>query len=292
MLRSQTLKFALAIFIACNAAGADFRGASALEYTRKLVQLGPRWSGSPAHAKMQSTILADLKKLKCEIIEDDFQAQTPLGPLAMKNIIAKFPGKSGKAIAITGHYDTKKMPGFVGANDGGSSAGTLLEMGRALNAAVRRDTVYLVFFDGEEAVLNWSATDSLYGSRHLAGKWSGDGTLGKLKALINVDMTGDKDLNILRDPYSNAEIQSLIWKVADERGYGRYFKGKEQGVEDDHMPFLKLGVKAVDLIDFDYGENMAYWHTLLDTMDKLSANSFQIVGNVLMEVIGRLEDRQ
>ena len=288
----QTLKFALFLFVSLNAAGADFSGASALEYTRKLVQLGPRWSGSPAHAKMQSMMLAALKKLKCEVIEDDFQAQTPAGPLSMKNIIARFPGKSGKAIAISGHYDTKKMPDFVGANDGGSSAGTLLEMARALNGAVRRDTVYLVFFDGEEAVLNWSAADSLYGSRHLAGKWSQDGTLGKLKALINVDMTGDKDLNILRDQYSNAEIRDLIWKVANERGYGRYFNGREQGIDDDHIPFLKLGVKAVDLIDFDYGDNMAYWHTPLDTMDKLSANSFQVVGNVLLEAIMRLEDKQ
>ena len=292
MPRPQTLTFPLFLSIAFNSAGADFSGVSALEYTRKLVQLGPRWSGSPAHLKMESFILARLKKLKCEVIEDEFQAQTPAGPLAMKNIIARFPGKSGKAIAISGHYDTKKMPDFVGANDGGSSAGTLLEMARALNGAVRRDTVYLVFFDGEEAVLNWSPADSLYGSRHLAEKWSRDGPLGKLTALINVDMTGDKDLNILRDRFSNAEIRDLIWKAANDRGYGRYFNANEQGVEDDHLPFLKLGVKAVDLIDFDYGQNMAYWHTPLDTMDKLSANSFQVVGNVLLEVIGRIEDRQ
>ena len=292
MLRSQTLTLPLLLSIASNAPGADFSGASALEFTRKLVQLGPRWSGSPAHAKMQSTILAALKQYKCEVIEDDFQAQTPAGQVAMKNIIARFPGKSGSSIAVSGHYDTKKMLEFVGANDGGSSAGTLLEMARAMNGAVRRDTVYLVFFDGEEAVVNWSAADSLYGSRHLADKWSRDGTLSKLKALINVDMTGDKDLNILQEQYSNAEIRDLIWKTANDRGYGRYFTGKPQPVEDDHVPFLKLGVKAVDLIDFDYGDNMAFWHTPLDTMDKLSANSFQVVGNVLMEAIRRLEDKQ
>jgi glutaminyl-peptide cyclotransferase len=291
MLRPQTLIFPL-ILIAAAASGADFSGDAALENTRKLVQLGPRWSGSPAHTKMQALILAALRKYKCEIVDDSFQAATPSGAVAMKNIIVRFPGKSGKAVAITGHYDTKRMPNFVGANDGGSSAGLLLEMARALNGAVRRDTVYLVFFDGEEAVVNWSDTDSIYGSRHLAEKWSHDGTLGKLKALINVDMTGDKDLNILREYRSNAEIRALIWKTANDRGYGRYFSGRELAVEDDHMPFLKLGVKAVDLIDFDYGDNMAYWHTPLDTMDKLSANSFQVVGNVLMEVVRRLEDKQ
>ncbi len=292
MLRPQALILSIILLAGMNASCADFSGEAALENTRKLVQLGPRWSGSPAHSKMQSLLLSTIRKYKCEIVEDDFQARTPAGQVAMKNIIVRFPGNSGKAIVITGHYDTKRMPNFVGANDGGSSAGLLLEMARALNGAVRRDTVYLVFFDGEEAVVNWSETDSVYGSRHLAEKWSHDGTLGKTKALINVDMTGDKNLNILREYYSNAEIRELIWKTANDRGYRRYFTGKEQAVEDDHLPFVKLGVKAVDLIDFDYGDNMAFWHTPLDTIDKLSANSFQVVGNVLLEVIRRLEDKQ
>ena len=290
MQRSQTLMAMLAFSGICSAA--DFSGAAALENTRKLVALGPRWSGSPAHAKMQALILSTVRKYKAEVIEDNFQAQTPAGQIAMKNIIVRFAGNSGKAVAITGHYDTKKMTNFVGANDGGSSAGTLLEMARVLNGATRRDTVYLVFFDGEEAVVEWTATDSIYGSRHLAEKWSKDGTLGKLKALINVDMTGDKDLNIVYEHYSNGEIRDLIWKTASDRGYGKYFTRQEQPIEDDHTPFVKLGVKAVDLIDFDYGANMAFWHTPLDTMDKLSADSFQVVGNVLLEVIGRLEDKK
>lgn len=292
MLRPQALICFYLLSARMNAGSASFSGDAALENTRKLVQLGPRWSGSPAHAKMRTLILSALRKYKCEIVEDDFQARTPAGQVAMKNIIVRFPGKSGKAIAISGHYDTKRMPNFLGANDGGSSAGVLMEMARAMNGAERRDTVYLVFFDGEEAVLNWSETDSLYGSRHLAEKWSRDGTLANLKALINVDMTGDKDLNILREYNSHRELRELIWKIAHDRGYGRYFTAKEQAVEDDHMPFLKFGVKAVDLIDFDYGENMAFWHTPLDTMDKLSANSFQVVGNVLLEAIALLEDKQ
>jgi len=291
MLRTKTITLWLALSAMPLLQGADFSGQSALEYTRRMVQLGPRWCGSPAHSKMQAMILAELRKYKGDIIQDDFQGQTPAGGIAMKNIIVRFPGASGKAIAITGHYDTKKMNNFLGANDGGSSAGTLLELARALTGMVRRDAVYLVFFDGEEAVVNWTATDSLYGSRHLAEKWQHDGTLGKLKALINVDMTGDKDLNIVREQSSNREIMSLIQQTASDRGYGKYFAGAMQGIEDDHVPFLKLGVKAVDLIDFDYGDNMAYWHTPLDTMDKLSANSFQVVGNVLMEVIRRLEDK-
>ena len=168
MLRPQALTLSLILSAAVNASGADFSGDAALENTRKLVELGPRWSGSPAHAKMQAMILAALRKYKCDIVEDDFQARTPAGQVAMKNLIARFPGKSGKAIAISGHYDTKRMPNFVGANDGGSSAGLLLEMARAMNGAVRRDTVYLIFFDGEEAVVNWSEADSTYGSRHLA----------------------------------------------------------------------------------------------------------------------------
>ena len=108
----------------------------------------------------------------------------------MENIIAKFPGKSGSAIAITGHFDTKKMANFVGANDGASSTGILLEMAAVLAGRPRTDDVYIVFFDGEEAVRDWTDTDSVYGSRHLARKWTDDGTNGRMKALINVDMTG------------------------------------------------------------------------------------------------------
>jgi Zn-dependent M28 family amino/carboxypeptidase len=207
--------------------------------------------------------------------------------MAMKNIIARFPGKSGRGIAITGHFDTKLFPGrnFVGASDGGSSTGFLLELSRVLAHQPRVDDVYLVFFDGEEAFGEWTDTDSLYGSRHLADKWRKDGTLTRLKALINIDMIGDKNLDIKQETQGNAALRKLVWSAAAELGYGAFFQNDQQGEEDDHMPFVKLGVPAIDVIDIDYPP----WHKDTDTMDKLSARSFDIVGTVIVEAIHRLE---
>jgi Zn-dependent M28 family amino/carboxypeptidase len=205
----------------------------------------------------------------------------------MKNIIAKFPGKSGKGIVITGHYDTKFFPDrkFVGASDGGSSTGLLLEMARVLAGQTRTDDLYLVWFDGEEAFGEWSDTDSLYGSRHLAERWRGDGTLRAIKALINVDMIGDKNLDIDQEISGNAALNRLVWRTAADLGYATNFTPLSRATDDDHMPFVKLGVPAIDLIDFDYDP----WHTDADTMDKLSAQSLEIVGTVVVEAIGRLE---
>jgi Zn-dependent M28 family amino/carboxypeptidase len=262
-----------------------FNGAAALNFTAKAVAFGPRPSGSPANVKLRAYIHAQLAGCGCQVSSDSFTAQTPDGPLAMENIVAKFPGKSGRAIAITGHFDTKKMTDFVGANDGGSSTGILLEMAAVLAGRPRIDDVYLVFFDGEEAVRDWTATDSVYGSRHLAYKWKADGTLGKIKALINVDMIGDKSLDILIEEYSTNSLRQLVWKTAADLGYAAFFLNSGEKVEDDHMPFLQLGVPSLDLIDFDYDP----WHKDSDTMDKLSPKSLEIVGTVVLESVKRLE---
>ena len=243
--------------------------------------------------KQQQWILGELKPRKCQVIQDDFTARTPLGPKPMKNIIARFPGSSGRIIVLTGHYDSKPMPGinFLGANDGGSSTGFLLEMARVLSGAPRMDDVTLVWFDGEEAFAQWSDTDSLYGSRHLAERWRADGTLGRIRALINVDMIGDRDLGILSEMNSSATLRRLVWQTAADIGYRKHFLGENIATEDDHIPFVRLGVDALDLIDFHYGPDNEYWHTGKDTMDKLSADSFQAVGTVLVEVVLRLERR-
>jgi Zn-dependent M28 family amino/carboxypeptidase len=270
--------------------GMGFNGARALEFTRKAVSFGPRPPNSAEIAKLRSYIEADLKPLHCQVIEDPFTASTPLGPMPMINVIAKFPGTSGRAIVFTGHYDTKLFPGrrFVGANDGGSSTGFLLEMAHVIATVSHKDDIYLVWFDGEEAIANWSATDGIHGSRHLAAKWESEGVLGRIKALVNVDMIGDKDLAILQETEGSAPLTQLVWRIAHDLGYGKYFLDAAGSVEDDHMPFVRRGVNAIDLIDFDYGPENSWWHTDQDTMDKLNAHSFQVVGDVLVELIRRL----
>jgi glutaminyl-peptide cyclotransferase len=288
MLGSKTFwVIALGAGLAATATAAGVSGNSALDFTRRAVEFGPRPPGSAANTALQNYILAQLKKDGCEIVEDAFTAKTPKGMVAMKNIIAKFPGKSGKAIALTGHFDTKLLPGnkFVGASDGGSSTGLLLELARVFAHQPRIDDLYLVFFDGEEAFGEWSASDSLYGSRHVADRWAKDGTLKRLKGLINLDMIGDKNLGIPQETNGDAALRKLVWGTAADLGYKAYFTDRQIGEDDDHMPFVRLGVPAIDVIDIDYPP----WHTDADTMDKLSAQSLEIVGTVIYESVQRLE---
>jgi len=289
MHRTKTVLILLVACLSCRAA--DFSGERALEYTGKAVEFGARTPGSEGHRQAEQWILGELKSFGCVVTDDRFPANTPAGPVEMSNLICRYPGTSGEAVVFSGHYDTKPIPGmpFLGANDAGSSTGLLLEMARVLSGTPRTHDVYIVFFDGEEAYVRYTATDGFYGSRHLARRWDEDGTLDRIRALINVDMIGDRDLHILREAESDDEIVSLIWDVADELGYGEHFLDQASGVLDDHAAFLERGVPAVDLIDFDYGPNNSWWHTSQDTMDKLSADSLQAVGSVLVEVLHRLE---
>jgi glutaminyl-peptide cyclotransferase len=265
----------------------SFSGRDAFALTRRAVAFGPRADGTAAIQKLRTLIRAQLADSGCEISSDAFTANTPDGPIPMENIIAKFPGKSGRIIAVTGHYDTKNLPGFVGANDGGSSTGFLLELAAVLRTRPRTDAIWLVFFDGEEARHDWSDTDSVYGSRHLADKWETEGALSKVKALINVDMIGDKNLKLVWDTGSSASLRELVWNAADSLGYTRYFPREGGPIEDDHLPFVEKGVPSLDLIDFE--SQSTFWHTARDTMDKLDAASFQIVGDVVLKALGELQ---
>ncbi len=281
-------------FLLTLLAGGGFSGDVALRHATELVRLGPRTPGSAAHRNAQDYIRAHLKGLGCEVLDDPFEARTPFGPVAMNNLIARFRGSSGKAVVFSGHYDTKSMPasGFLGANDGGGSAGFLLEMAAVLSGGKRVHDVYLVWFDGEEAFVDYTPTDGLYGSRHLARRWRQDSTLSRIIALVNVDMIGDRDLGILKEQYSDRALVELIWTAAAQLGLGRHFLPEGGAVLDDHYPFVELGVPAANLIDFDYGPGNSYWHTPADTPDKLSAASFRAVGRVLLEVLARLESRR
>lgn len=278
----------LAIFFAT-----DFSGQSAFDYTAKAVSHGPRPPGSAASKKLAAWLVSELKSFGYEVIEDRFTAKTPRGPVSMMNVIARKPGKPGRrALAVSGHYDTKIFPfHFVGANDAGSSTGAVLELARSFKDTPTAKDIYFIFHDGEEAYGEWSETDSLYGSRNLSARWRKDGTLARLDALINLDMIGDKDLQIVEEQYSSEVLRRLLWGVAAEKGFARHFEGGAFPIEDDHVPYLRLGVRALNLIDFSYGPNHSWWHTPQDTMDKISVRSLQIVGSVVAETLRRL-DRQ
>ena len=149
----------------------------------------------------------------------------------------------------------------------------------------------MVWLDGEEAFRQWTAQDSVYGSRHLAEKWQSTGILKTIKAFLLVDMVGDAELNIDRDRNSTSWLEDLIYRVATRQGYQSHFFARSIEVDDDHVPFLKRGIPAADLIDFQYGYNNAFWHTKDDTLDKLSPKSLQMVGSVIEETI-RVLDQQ
>jgi Zn-dependent M28 family amino/carboxypeptidase len=177
----------------------------------------------------------------------------------------------------------------VGANDGGSSTAVLLELARALKGTSFRNDIWLVFFDGEEAVRDWTETDSLYGSRHLAAQMASNGSLSHLLALINVDMIGDRDLHILDEDSSTPVLRQYLHAAAAKFGYSSHVETQPQSIDDDHIPFLQRGAHAIDLIDFDYGPRNAYWHTAQDTPDKLSAGSLKITGSLVIEMLHMLE---
>jgi Zn-dependent M28 family amino/carboxypeptidase len=285
-------------------AGAKFSGQAAYELTKQYLAAAPhRWVGSPDHAKAEEFIKSHFtaEAAKGNFETDGFTASTPAGMLAMKNFIVKYPGKKDGIIVIASHYETNyplRDINFVGANDGGATTALLIELGNYLRAHPPEGySVWLVFDDGEEAIQSWSARDSLYGTRHLAAKWSQDGTLRKIKAFIVADMIGDKDLNIDRDANSTPWLLDLLATAGKNTGHASYVFQRETAAEDDHMPFQQRGVPVLDMIDFHYGPSTpqqsegAYHHTAQDSLDKVSAHSLQVSGDLLVELVRLIGQR-
>ena len=290
MSRVRRALIGLTVFTLVGVAGAAeprVDGAAALRHVERLVAIGPRVDGTAGAARARAYIIAELKKLGVKVDVRAFEADTPHGRLSFANVIAILPGRRRDVILLGGHYDTKyfKAFRFVGANDGGSSAALLLELTRLLAATPREYTYWVVWFDGEEARESWTATDSLYGSRRLAAELTQAGRLPR--AMVLVDMIGDRDLGILRDTYSTPWLSDLLWATAARLGHARHFLGTAMGVEDDHAPFLKAGVPAALLIDFDYPP----WHTADDTLDKVSPRSLAVVGDVVLGALPAIERR-
>jgi Zn-dependent M28 family amino/carboxypeptidase len=289
----RCLLLALALVVSLPARAADQQpvgvsGKRAMRHVEALVSYGERWPGSDGHRRAQNYIIRELRAYT-EVEEVNFDVNTPRGAVAMKNIIGKIPGRSSSVVVLAGHYDTLRKPGFVGANDGGSSAALLLELARVLGRSQPNPLeVWVVFFDGEEAFVQWSPTDGTFGSRFQAGAWERDDTLKRIQALLLVDMIGDRELLVRRDTNSTPWLARMVWQAARDLGLGAHFTTEPLAVEDDHVPFLQRGVAAVDLIDFEYGPENRYWHTTEDTVDKVSPQSLGIVGRVVLETLSRL----
>jgi len=256
---------------------------------KAMVDFGPRPAGSAAIDKTRTYILAELKKagLKAEV--DEFEAVTPRGRRRMFNIRAVHAGTRPSIISLAGHYDTKLFDEFkfVGASDGASSAAWLLEMARVTTTLKLDSNLEFLFFDGEEAVVEWSDTDSRYGSRYDVDRRKKAGTLQQLKALVLVDMIGDKNLNIKREGQSTEWLTTIIWNNAHALGFSREFLNESLIVEDDHLPYLNAQVPAADLIDFDYPD----WHKQSDTLDKVSGESLKKVGDTVYASLPEIDRR-
>jgi len=264
-----------------------------MQYVKDVVAFGARPIGSANHKKLEDYITSHLKGDQVEV--DAFDADTPAGKMPVRNIIAKYPGSKDGVIVIAGHYDTNyplRDTNYVGANDGGSSTAILLELANQLRGK-RRDgySVWLVFTDGEEAVKDWTDKDSLYGTKHLAERWQKDGTNKKIKGFLLADMIGDTDLNIDRDQNSTPWLEDMVYQAASKLGYQSHFFARTIVIDDDHKPFVALGVPCADLIDFDYGYGNVFHHTPQDTVDKLSSKSLQISGDVILETVWMLDAR-
>lgn len=283
-------------------AAESFDGARAYEHVKHLVAIGPRPPDSDGIRKAQAYLVGQLKNHSCPVEVHDFHASTVLGNLPMKNIAVKLPGSrpTSGIILYTTHYDTIRLPNFVGADDGGSGTGVMLELARLFCARKNSLNVWIVFFDGEEAQGNWAdkasvqwnndGSNNTYGSRELAAQMALSGELKRVKAMILADMIGPTDVRITRDTGSTRWLTDFIWETAAQLGYQNTFVNADYPVGgDDHFSFLRRGVAAGDLIDFSVRDT--YWHTSQDTLDKIDPKSLTAVGEVLAATLPRFEKR-
>jgi glutaminyl-peptide cyclotransferase len=282
---------------------AAFSGDRAFREVESFVALGPKVAGTDAARRVALHLRHRLEELGVAAEIDEFSEATPSGTNQFRNVIGRFPGSSDLIILIA-HYDTKGGIGerFVGANDSGSGVGVLLELARVLKAGrtgraggdappVPRPSVWIAFLDGEECRVAYGPSDGLHGSRRLARQASEAGGRTRVKAVILLDMVGDRDLTVTIPRNSTPELTRLAFEAAQAEGVRPAFSLYPGSILDDHVPFLSAGMPAIDLIDFEYGSGARkndFWHTEKDTMDKLSAESLATVGRVVIRMVNAL----
>ena len=283
-------------------------GADVLKLTQQYVAAAPkRPVNSPGHAAAEAFIKAHFapEAAKGNFIDDTFQAtNTPIGPVIMHNFVVKFPGKKDGLIVLASHYETNyplKDINFVGANDGACTTALLIALGQYYRDHPPQGySVWLLFDDGEEAIGNngMTGSDPLYGVRHLAAKWSGDGTLKRIKAFIVADMLGWKQMNIDKEQNSTPWLLDLLAKAGKDTGHSAYLFKNSLAIDDDHIPFKDRGVPVLDVIAYTYGQpdstrpgDYTFHHTAEDSMDKLSATTLGVTADLFLDLVKLIDQR-
>ncbi len=277
-------------------------GERAFRHIERLVALGPHHAGTPGLERARQLILDTLRGFGLSPRRHDFEARTPhpdLGSVPMANITVDFAAADGtggaesRFVLVGGHFDGKLLPGveFKGANDGGSSMGMLLELARCLSLHPPPVPVRLAWFDGEEAIVEWSDSDSLYGSKRMAYDLVSTGEHKRIAAVVIIDMIGDPNLRIERETLSTPWVMAALRRAASRLGHDGLMQGRKVSIEDDHVPWLRIGVPAAVLIDLQYGpgwNSNAWWHTAKDDIDRLSPPNMAAVGSIVIEALPEL----
>ena len=268
--------------------------ALSMHYAERSVAFGERHSGSARIAEYAQWIrdtAAQNKKFQVSV--QTFSEQTPQGKITFRNITAEIPGKSSDFVIVGAHYDTKQFltfSGFQGANDGASGVAAALSMIRALEQWNEKPPVGIrfIFFDGEEAFVSYSANDGLHGSRHAAALLKDSGELKQCRGMILMDMIGDKELDLTLSADTSPDLLKKLDRICARMFPDLKKKRLDYEILDDHVPFQKIGIPAIDLIDFNYGPSHSYWHTDWDTLDKISGKSMKTVAELVFALIWSL----
>jgi len=268
--------------------------AAAFSHAQAMIDFGARHSDSPGATRTVDYLVSTSKMLGIQASIDQWQE----GETTYRNVHAQTPGHGDRYVILASHYDTKllhSVPNFVGANDSASSSGLLLELLRVISSAENwgGPPMRFVWFDGEECRVRYGEHDGLHGSKRMASTLEASGELESCRAMILLDMIGDKDLTITFPSNCDSKLLAQIFKTAEAQGVAShfgFFSGRR--ILDDHVPFFERGVPALDIIDFSYGPNNSFWHTSEDTLDKISPDSMAIVGNVVLAFLQELIPRE